>query len=326
MAKNKSKTRSDTKKPQTLIQNDETTGKEENAEQSNSAKALPDIVVDHDSAKDNSETSPKFLNNISDHADIRADFDDLNKEVNFAFRNTWEKSQQFIARSFPMLLIAEDSEETCLKLRQDFHAYVKGDISFKKGEPASSTIAKIFALDDRRQASAYKKVLDACLNEYIEKNVSCSTDQEAINWCLEFIKKQGGLESMRRPARPKQLGIKKPKLNKNEQDALMQKGDERAKALPAVALPPLPFFNVPKEKGRIVILVGVTDFGSVIEIKHLINGTEIQTNAILELAKLTEDEFSKALKTQVQSINPVDQALAIDAEDKDILSSEGEAA
>ena len=138
--------------------------------------AEPENDVSHDNLYTGVEGDPKSLHDVGDQLDIRQGFDDLVEENRTFQRGTWDKSQQLVARGFPMVLLAEDNELACLNLRHDYKSKVTGDITFKKNDTAEATVGKIFAYDDRRQASSFKKVFEGCLKEYKEQEVACETD------------------------------------------------------------------------------------------------------------------------------------------------------
>ncbi len=283
-------------------------------------------VGTHDKLYGESDADEKSLADPAEQEDIREQFDWLNDEMGTFHRNTWESSQQFVARGFPMLLLAHQSEAACVKLREDYESKLAGDISFMKGENAASTVGKIFAHDCRRQASANKKVFEACLDAYNEAGLKLATDRESGVWCYDFMKSQGGLEALRRPKPIKPKKLNKSKLSKAQENALRSKGDERAKALPTAGRVTLPTLKVPDVKGAIVVLLGVTDFGNVVQIKHVLETPDLDSIAKIELGRMSDNDYAAASKAQDVEVGPVDQAMEIDAVDKAAESNEEDAA
>lgn len=79
-------------------------------------KAETENDVSHDNSDAATNTSPKKLSDPGDQLNIREDFDWTVEENREFQRGTWEKSSQFFARGFPMVLVADDVELAYSKL------------------------------------------------------------------------------------------------------------------------------------------------------------------------------------------------------------------
>ena len=290
------------------------------------AKDKSTSVVKHDKSTHeilygDSDVDANLFDDLGDRDKIYEEFGRLTDEVRTFHRNTWEKSQQFVARAMPMLVLAELDAPFLKQLRKDGKKKQAGDISYKPNEPATSTIGKILAYDARRQASVYNKILNKCLAAYEARGSLFKTDQEAVVWCFDYIKSEGGLEAMRRPKKPKKPSTTPTTSSQStdvQRECWRETGNERVQALPPVGHVTcdfaLPHLKLPNTKGSVVVLLGVTDGANVVQIKHVVRDHIVTNSSLGDLGKMTAEDYAIALGQD--AVDPLAETLKIDAEDK----------
>lgn len=214
---------------------------------------------------------------------LRDRFGELGEEVLEFEGNSLKARRGYVARGFPMVLMAHRIEHVRERLRRD-HAG-NDDYGIKSNDDAPAIVGKVVACGDRKQASAYA----ICYDDAIPLLNDCKTDVEATDGFTKLIAENKGLDNWRRSLSPSGSRSSSP----TDKTELRIKAGKRLDSMPGFEGVASPADKVPTQ-GNSVLLLGRSTGGGRVKVQYVVDDDGLRKAALEYLGKVPEAEIEQA--------------------------------